>query len=124
MNNVNLIGRLVKDIEIRNTPSGKMVTSFCIAVANGKDKPSFFIDCVAWDKVAENLCKFFHKGDKLGVSGLLTTRSYEVEGTKRKVTEVLVNSFDFCNDSKGAEQPQAAAEQPQPDEQGNLPFEI
>ena len=98
MNNAAIIGRLVKDIEIRNTETGRQVTTFCVAVSKDKEH-TYFIDCVAWDKVAQNLQKYFHKGDKLGISGLITTRSYEKDGINRKITEILVNSFDFCNDS-------------------------
>ena len=128
MNNTNIIGRMVRDPEIKVTPNGNKVLSFCVAVSFGKDK-TYFIDCVAWDKVAENIAKYFHKGDKIGVSGMLTTRSYETsDGKKIKVTEVLVNSFDFCNDrSEGADaQPKATEMQPNNNApvSGALPFEI
>ena len=123
MNNVNLIGRLTKDIELRRTNGGKSVCSFCIAVDGGKDI-SYFIDCVAWDTRAENIAKFFHKGDQIGIAGLITTRSFEdANGNKRKSTEVLVNSFDFCN---GKKETQAADKETQAtdDEGADMPFEI
>ena len=124
MNNVNLIGRLTKDIEIRLTTNQKKVCSFCIAV-DGLNDSAYFIDCVAWEKRAENLGKYFHKGDKIGVAGLITTRTYEDnDGKNRKVTEVLVTSFDFCNSKQETtSEPTAKQEEAQEAVQG-LPFEV
>ena len=105
MNNVNLIGRLTKDVEIRVSSSGKHVCSFCIAVDSGKENQSYFIDCVAWEARADNIAKYFHKGDKIGIAGLITTRTWEnSDGKKIKATEILVTSFDFCNSKSQTEQ--------------------
>lgn len=128
MNNVNLIGRLTKDVEVRHTNSGKAVCSFCVAVDGGKNV-AYFIDCVAWEARAENISKYFKKGNKIGIAGMLTTRDYEdSNGNKRKVTEVLVNSFDFCAENKTAtaEAPAAVTEVPAVAEETAeaLPFEI
>ena len=120
MNNVNLIGRLTKDIELRQTESGKAVCSFCIAVDGSKDL-TYFIDCVAWEARAEKIAQYFHKGDKIGIAGMITTRSWETsEGAKRKATEVLVNSFDFCTSK--TETTEQTASTPEPS--GELPFEV
>lgn len=120
MNNVNLIGRLTKDVELRQTNSGKSVCSFCVAIDGGRDN-TYFIDCVAWEARATNIAKYFHKGDKIGIAGMLTTRSWTDNDEKsRKATEVLVNSFDFCNGKK-VEQEQG--EQYQEEDIG-VPFEI
>ena len=137
MNNVNLIGRLTSDIELKQTNSGKAVCSFCIAIDAGQDKTNF-IDCVAWEGRAENIAKNFKKGSKIGIAGMLTTRTYEDEGKKRKVTEVLVISFDFCTEkpkenAEPQEEPAApkmtAAERAasvgvEPATHSELPFEI
>lgn len=64
MNNVNLMGRLCGEIELKRTQNGNVCTNFSLAVdryANG-NKTTDFIRCVAWGKTAENIGKFFHKG--------------------------------------------------------------
>lgn len=99
MNQVILTGRLVRDTEIRYTSNKKAVTSFTIAVDDGKDakgeKRAQFISCVAWEKTAELIDQYFQKGDPIGIIGKLTTRSYEKDGQKRSVTEVRVASIEF-----------------------------
>ena len=126
MNNANLIGRLTKDVEVRNTESGKTVCSFCIAVDSGRENQPYFIDCVAWEARATNIQKYFHKGDKIGIAGLITTRTWEnADGKKIKATEVLVTSFDFCNSKNGTtEQPRTAPQVSEPEPEGELPFEV
>ena len=109
MNNVVLIGRLAKDVELRRTNSGKAVASFTLAVnkdfkneQGGYDAD--FIDCVAFEQRAETISQYVHKGDKFGVIGQLATRSYETkEGKKVKVTEVKVEKFDFLERKKNTE---------------------
>jgi single-strand DNA-binding protein len=106
MNNCNFIGRLTKDPELKATKSGKSVTSFCIAVnrrvKSGEQAQADYIDCVAWDKTAEIICKYFSKGSPIGINGRLQTRTYEKDGEKRKVTELMVSDFDFVG-SKSSE---------------------
>ena len=95
MNTVNLIGRLTADIELKQTPSGKLVSNFALAVNDGKDK-TYFIDCVAWEKTAELIERYMSKGTLFALSGRLTTRSYQDKnGNNRKTTEVLVDRIDF-----------------------------
>ena len=67
MNKVLLIGRLTRDAELRYTPSGKAVASFTVAVQRNKEEADF-INCVAWNKVAENLANYTSKGSLVGVS--------------------------------------------------------
>lgn len=106
MNCVAITGRLTKDVELRRTATGKAVASFTLAV--NKDRKNEqggydadFIDCVAFEQMAETISKYVHKGDRFGVVGKLTTRSYETkEGKKVKVTEVKVNGFDFLESKK------------------------
>lgn len=94
MNNVSLIGRITSDLELKQTQGGKSVVNFCVAVNKDKDT-TYFIDCVAWGGTATNIARFMKKGSQIGVSGMLTTRTSEYNGQKRKYTEVLVNAFDF-----------------------------
>lgn len=107
MNSVNLIGRLVKDIEMKSTSTGKSVCNFSIAVQRDKENADF-IPCTAWEATAVNIGKYFHKGDLIGITGVLSTRTYEdSNGQNRFVMEVLVNRFDFINSKKTEhEQPQ------------------
>lgn len=122
MNTVNIIGNLTKEPELRHTSDNKPVCGFCVAVAAGKDK-AYFIDCVAWGDKADQIAKYFHKGDKIGINGMITTRTYEHEGQNRKVTEVTVLGFDFCNGKK-AEQEQHQEAPKQPEASEGLPFEV
>lgn len=109
MNHVILTGRLTKDPEIRYTDSKKAVASFTLAVDDGKGKDgnrkAQFIPCVAWEKTAELIDQHFIKGDPLTVTGKITVRTYEKDGTKRYVTEVLVNGIEFPLTKKTAEEP-------------------
>ncbi|MBR3974382.1 MAG: single-stranded DNA-binding protein [Clostridia bacterium] len=98
-NSVNLIGRLVRDPEMRVTQNANEVVSFCIAVENGygDSKRTAFINCVAWRKTAVFIEKYFCKGNMIAVQGILDTREYtEKNGYKRTVTEVTVDSASFC----------------------------
>ena len=123
MNNVNLIGRLTRDVDVRTTSSGKQFALFTIAVPAGKDK-THFIPCVAWDNRATNIKAYFHKGDQIGINGMITSRSYETqEGEKREVIEVNVLGFDFCN-SRRESNPETAMQPEKYEAQTGLPFEI
>lgn len=100
MNNVNLSGRAVKDVELRFTQSGKAIANGTIAVQRKfknqqGEYESDFINFVCWGKGGELLAQYVNKGDFFGISGQLTTRNYEKEGRKVYVTEVNVQDFDF-----------------------------
>ena len=103
MNISAISGRLVRDPELRRTTSGKAVTSFTVAVDRPgvKDKTDF-IDCVAWEKKAEFVSRYFRKGQRIEVSGVLTTRTYEKDGQNRKSTELRADQV-FFGDSKKAD---------------------
>lgn len=96
MNNVSLIGRLTKDVQERRTQSGTPVVSFTLAVNRmKKEDGADFINCIAWDKAAETIARYVHKGDLFGVTGHIQTRSYEKDGRMNYVTEVVTTSFQF-----------------------------
>lgn len=100
INTVVLTGRITKDIELRRTTSGKTCTSFTLAVNRNKQETDF-INCVAWDKVAELLERYTHKGSQIGVEGRIQTRNYDDRnGKKVYITEVLVNSISFLEPIK------------------------
>lgn len=97
INNVTLVGRLAHDPEYRATATDKTIATFTLAVDRSKKgSGADFIHCVAWEKTAETISKYVHKGDMFGVTGNLQTRSYEDKnGRKVYVTEVVVRNFQF-----------------------------
>lgn len=96
MNNVSLIGRLTKDVQERRTQNGTPVVSFTLAVdRRKKEDGADFINCIAWDKSAETIARYVHKGDLFGVTGHIQTRNYEKDGRMNYVTEVVTTSFQF-----------------------------
>lgn len=104
MNNVQLIGRFVKDIVIKSVNEKTVVANFTLAV-NGYGDKTDFINCVAFSKTAENLAKWTKKGDIIGITGSINTGSYEnKKGDKVFTTDVLVNNFTFLPNSKKEKQ--------------------
>lgn len=108
LNHITLMGRLVRDPELRRTQQGTAVTSFAIACeddfknADGS-KNTVFIDCVAWRNTAEYIAKYFGKGRMMVVSGRLTIREWtDRNDNKRKTAEIIVENAYF-GDSRPAE---------------------
>lgn len=125
MNKVILIGNLVRDLETRETPSGKTVANFSIAVNRPYSNDTDFFNITVWDKQAENCAKFLRKGSKVGIVGYLYNRSYETnDGTKRTVTEVNATEVEFLTPKQAEEVVSVKRERPQLEEiEGNqLPF--
>ena len=111
-NNVNLVGRLTKDIEIKKTNSGKEVTTFSLAVNDKKvndQQVSFFFNIVVWEQCARYLKQYAGKGDLIGVNGRLTTRNYQnTRGDKVTVTEVVADDVMLLNKASKAKQQQTS----------------
>lgn len=107
MNSVNLIGRLVREPELKYTQSGLAVLRFTVAVDRklSKDKrdeaernnqpTADFISCTAFGKAAEVIANYHSKGSQIGVEGRIQTGSYEKDGRRIYTTDVLVNSITF-----------------------------
>ena len=115
-NFVSLTGRLAADVELNKTKSDIPVCNFSLAVqrpgANKEDKPDYF-DCVAWRGTAENICKYFHKGDGIGLIGSLQTDIYQDNnGNNRKKIQIQVESFEFLPGKKQGGQAEAAQDAP------------
>ena len=130
MNITALTGRFTKQPEVKTTNSGKSVCSFCIAVNRSYGDTTDFIDCVAWEKTAEFIGKYFNKGSKIEIEGEINTRDYtDSNGVKRKVTEVKVSQAGFA-ESKKAEGAKPNLDVAPPaddfeeivDDEDNLPF--
>ena len=100
INRVVLVGRLTRDPELRKTQSGTSVISYTLACDRRFKTPgqpdADFISCVAWNKTAEIMAQYLHKGSLIGVEGRIQTRNYEnQQGQRVYVTEVVTDSFDF-----------------------------
>lgn len=124
MNIVALTGRLTADVELKKTQSGVSVCSFSISVARPRVKDTTdFINIVAWRNTAEFIAKYFGKGDKIEITGILTSRSYEdSNGHKRTAFEVVADNVAFA-ESKKTETPAAAApEYEEIKQDDDLPF--
>ena len=106
LNHITIMGRLVRDPELRRTGSGIAVASFTVAVdrdfggRDGGEKETDFIDCVAWRQTGEFVSKYFTKGRMIVVSGRLQIRSWtDKDGNKRRTAEVVADNCYF-GDSK------------------------
>ncbi len=104
LNRIFLTGRLAADPDIRYTPNGAQVAQFRIAVNRSyktKDNPNdwqqetFFVTIITWNRLAEKVERNFKKGDLVLVEGRLNIRSYEVDGVKKWVTEIIANDVKF-----------------------------
>lgn len=120
MNKAILMGRLTKDVDLRQTQNNIPVASFTLAVDRpGKIKATDFINCVAWRQTAEFVSKYFGKGRLILVVGSIQTRQYtDKNGQNRTVTEVLVDEVSFTGEPKQA----APAVQYEDEPDDELPF--
>lgn len=115
LNQITIMGRMVKDPELRHTTSGLAVASFTLAVDrdfknDSGEKETDFIDCVAWRGTAEFVDKYFSKGSMAAVSGILQIRSYtDKDGNKRKAAEIVASNVYFADSKKTAQNTTSAA---------------
>lgn len=113
MNNVVLMGRLTKDVEIRYNQSQMAIGRFTVAVnrrltkekrqeAEANNQPTAdFINCVAFGRTAEVIGQYFHKGNKIAITGHIQTGSYEnQQGQRIYTTDVIVDQFYFVDSAK------------------------
>lgn len=101
INNVTLVGRLTRDPELKYTPSNIAITTFNLAVnrnfkgVNG-EREADFINCMIWRKQAELLAEWCKKGNLVGITGRIQTRSYDnQQGQRVYVTEVVAETFQL-----------------------------
>lgn len=124
LNRIILVGRLVKDPELRKTNSDMSVANFTLAVDNTMKEAdgtrgTLFIDCRVFGNKAENLCKYNKKGSKVAIDGSLNQRKFErKDGTKGKAIEVVVDAVEFLDQKP--EEPQEPDPKDLPDD--DLPF--
>ena len=109
VNRVVLVGRLVKDPELRKTASDISVATFTIAVDNAVKEQdgtrgSLFLDCRVYRDQADNMAKYTRKGSKVAVDGSLNQRNFvRQDGSKGKVIEVYVDSVTFLDPNPNRE---------------------
>lgn len=113
MNQIFLIGRIGKDIELKATESGTSYVKFSLACSRmDKNKTTDWFDLVAWGKTAEIISQYCGKGKQIGVIGQLQTRSYtNNEGKNIKVHEIMVNSIEMLGGDQSQNQSTAPAPQ-------------
>ena len=133
MNKVILLGRLVRDPDIRRTRTDKSVAQMTIAVdrpgsrnAGADQQTADFIPLVAWDRTADFAGQYLVKGSQILVEGRMQTRNYEAQdGTRRYVTEVVVSTIEFAGarprDNEGGYSRQPYGQQRNPGPQGGAP---
>lgn len=93
-NDVCITGRLTKDVQCTMTQTQKKYCMFTLAVGRDKDN-SDFINVIAWEGLAETISMYCSKGQRIGIRGALRSRSYDKNGQKVYVTEVLADSLVF-----------------------------
>ena len=132
LNHATIMGRLVRDPELRRTGSGVAVASFTVAVdrdfENDGEREADFIECVAWRGLGEFVARNFHKGKMIVVSGRIQQRKWtDKDGNKRRTTEIVAENVYF-GDSKKSEDSRNGYAQPEndygllEDEDAQLPY--
>lgn len=126
LNKVTLLGNVGRNPEVKDTEKGKVATlSLATQTGYGDRATTEWHNLVAWEKRAEFIEKFVHSGSHIYVEGTLRTRSYEAkDGSKRYVTEILVNDVRL-DDAPKAEQedtPAPAQQAPAEEVESDLPY--
>ena len=124
LNSVALVGRLVKDNELRYTNSGMAICSFSIAVnkrakaqdGSWQDKANYF-DCSFFGKMAEGVSQYLVKGQQVSIQGSLDQQSWETNGQKRSKVVVIVNSLSLLGSNKATQGAQGYNQQTTPPNQ-------
>jgi len=119
MNKVILAGFIGQDVDVKYTKNdNKMVASFSVGTRESKDKTEWH-RCVAWDKTAELISKYFKKGSYIALTGRLQTRKWEdKDGKTMFSTEIIVDTAEFG----GSKKEETTTTQPITDDLSELPF--
>lgn len=134
LNRITVMGRLVRDPDLRKTASDISVVSFTVAVdrdfKQGDERVADFIPVTAWRGTADFIARNFTKGRMICVDGSLQTRNYEdKEGNKRTAFEIVAQNVYFADSKKdgsapaGQSYPNQSAQFSEVEDEGELPFE-
>lgn len=108
LNQTVIVGRIVRDPELRETETGNKVTNITLAVprsfknANG-EYDTDYIPCVLWRGVAETTTEYCHKGDLVGIKGHIQTRLLEKDDTYNQIVELVAEKVTFLSSKKADE---------------------
>lgn len=105
LNNTVVVGRIVRDPELKETENGKKVTNITLAVPRSYknidgEYETDFIPCVLWSGIAENTVNYCKTGDLVGVKGRVQSRTYEIDETKHYVVELVAEKVTFLSSKK------------------------
>jgi single-strand DNA-binding protein len=105
LNQTVLVGRLVRDPELKETENGNKLTHITLAVPRSYknvdgEYDTDFISCVLWKGIAENAVEYCHKGDLIGVKGRLQSRNIESDNMKKQVTELVAEKVTYLSSKK------------------------
>lgn len=103
LNHVTIMGRMVRDPELRQLDNGTSVTSFSVAVDRNyvdkttNERQADFLNVVAWRQTADFVCKYFHQGDMIALEGSLQSRKYtDKDNNNRTAIEIVASNISFC----------------------------
>ena len=107
MNRIIIKGRIAREIEIRQTQTGKSVGNFSVAVDKGfgENKSADFFRVQAWEKTADFVAKYFSKGKEILVEGRMESREYDKDGQKVTVWELIAERVEFCGGARESAPP-------------------
>ena len=109
LNQIVIVGRLTRDPELRSTEGGKKVTNITLAIPRSFKNmegtyDTDFIDCVAFENIAENTASYCSKGDIVGVKGRVQSRVVEKEGKKEYLMDIVAEKVTFLSSRKKEEE--------------------
>ncbi len=110
LNQVVLVGRLTKDIEIRQTESGKDIATITLAIPRSfknmeGEYDTDFIDCVLWEEKANRTKEYCHKGDVVGIRGRMQSRKVETEDGNRYYQDLIAEKITFITTKEHPQEP-------------------
>jgi single-strand DNA-binding protein len=109
MNKSVLIGRLTRNLDLKYSANSMAILKLNLAVNRRKKGETDFINCIAFDKTAENIAKYFEKGSQIAIIGHIQTGSYKDKDDKTiYTTDVIIDEFDFVGNKKSENQPSDA----------------
>ena len=130
LNHVVIMGRMVRDPELRQLDNGTSVTSFSVAVDRNyvdkttNERQADFLNVVAWRQTADFVCKYFHQGDMIALEGSLQSRKYtNKDGNNRTAIEIVASNISFCGGKNGGNANTATTNDTQATMVANAPSE-